>query len=52
MAESFDCTPTKLSPAKRRHFYKKAYHEKQPFVTVDEKGNTCMNSEVHSTVVK
>ena len=32
--------------------YKNAYHEKWPFVTIDEEGYTCMNSEVHSTVVK
>ena len=31
---------------------KKAYHEKWPFITLDEKGDTCVNSEVLSTVVK
>ena len=54
MAESFDCAPAKLSPVKKRRFqpFKKAYPEKWPFVTVDEKGDTSVNSEVHSTVVK
>ena len=53
MAESIDHAPAKPSPVKRRHFQtlKKAYHEKWPFITTDEKGDTCMNSEVHSTVV-
>ena len=39
---------------RRRCFqtFKKAYHEKLPFITVDEKGDTCMNSEVCNTVVK
>ena len=32
--------------------FKKAYHEKLPFVTIDKKGDTCINSEVNSTVVK
>ena len=54
MAESIDRAPAKLSPAKRTHFqtFKKAYHEKWPFITTDEKGDTCMNSEVRSSVVK
>ena len=54
MAESIDCAPAKPSPAKRRRFQmvKKAYHEKRPFVIVDEEGDTCVNSEVRSTVVK
>ena len=54
MAESIDCAPAKLSPAKRRHFqtFKKEYREKRSFTTVDEKGDTCVNSEVCSSVVK
>ena len=54
MAKSIDCTPVKPTPAKRRRFqtFKKAYHEKWPFVTIDKKGDTCVNSEVNSTVVK
>ena len=32
--------------------FKKASHEKWPFVTVDEKDDTCLNSEVRSAVVK
>ena len=41
MAESVDCAPAKPSPAKRRRFqtFKKAYHKKWPFVTVDEEGD-------------
>ena len=54
MAESIDRAPAKLSPVKRRRFqmFKKVHHEKWSFTTVDEKGYTCMNSEVHSSVVK
>ena len=54
MAESIDCTPSKPSPAKKRHFqtFEKACHEKWPSVIIDEKGDTCMDSEVCSTVVK
>ena len=54
MAESIDYAPAKPTPAKRRRFqtFKKAYHEKWPFVTIDEEGDTCVNSEVHVTVVK
>ena len=54
MAESIDHAPAKPSPAKRRCFqmFKTASHEKWPFVTVDEKGDTCVNSEVPSVVVK
>ena len=54
MAESIVRTPAKPSSSKRRCFqmFKKAYHEKWPFITIDEKGDTCLNSEVHSTVVK
>ena len=54
MAESFDHAPAKPSPAKRRQFqtFKKASHEKWPFTTVDEKGDTCVNSEVPSAVVQ
>ena len=45
---------TKPSLVKRRRFqmFKKAYHEKWPCITVDEKSYTCVNSEVCSTVVK
>ena len=54
MAESIDGAPAKPSPAKRRHFqmFKKAYHEKWPYVTIDKEGDTCMKSKVRSTVVK
>ena len=54
MDESIDRAPAKPSPAKRRRFqmFKKAYHEKWPFVSVDEEGDTCVNSEVRSSVVK
>ena len=54
MAESIDHAPAKPSPAKRRRFqtFKKAHHEKWPFVTIDEEDETCVNSEVRSTVVK
>ena len=31
--------------------FKKAYHEKRPFVTIDGKDDACVNSEVCSTVV-
>ena len=55
MADFIDCAPTKPSPAKRRCFQrckkKKAYHEKWPFVTIGKKDDTCVNFEVHSTVV-
>ena len=54
MAESIDHAPAKPSPVKRRHFqmFKKAFHEKWPSVTVDKKGDTCVNSEVPSAVVQ
>ena len=54
MAESIDRAPAKPSPVKRRCFqtFKKGSHEKWPFVTVDEKGDTCINSEVPSAVMK
>ena len=53
MAESIDHVPAKPSPVKRRRFqtFKKAYHEKWPFITVDKEDDTCVNSEVCSTVV-
>ena len=54
MAESIDRASAKQSPAKRRRFqtFKKAIHEKWPLVTIDEKGDTYVNSEVCSSVVK
>ena len=54
MAESIDHAPAKLFPAKKRCFqtFKKAYHEKWPFITVNKEGDACMNPEVCSTVVK
>ena len=54
MAGSIDWAPAKRPPAKRRCFqtFKTANNEKLPFVTVDEEGDTCVNSEVHVTVVK
>ena len=54
VADSIDRTPAKLSPAKRRRiqmFKKKHTMRSGLFVTIDEKGDTCVNSEVHSTVV-
>ena len=53
MAESIDHAPAKPSPVKRRRFqrFKKVYHERWPFVMIDEEGDTCANSEVCSTVV-
>ena len=53
-AESINRDTVKPSPAKRRRFptFKKAYHEKWPLVTVDQKGDICVNSEVRSSVVK
>ena len=45
MVESIDHAPSE------KDTFKKAYHEKWPFVTVDEEGDTYVNSEVHSTVV-
>ena len=54
MGEVIDRAPAKPSPAKRRRFqmFKKVHHEKWSFTTVDEKGDTYVNSEVHSIVVK
>ena len=54
MTESIDPALVKPSPAKRKRFqtFEKAYHEKWPLVTINEKGDTCTNSIVHSTVVK
>ena len=54
MAGSADCAPAKPSPAKKRWFQKfmKEYLEKWSFITVDEKGDTCMNSEVRTAVLK
>ena len=54
MAESTDCASAKPSLAKKRGFqtFKKDCHEKWPFITIEEKSAACMNSEVHSTVVK
>ena len=54
MAESIDCAPAKPSPPKRRCFqmFKKVHHEKWSFATIDKKGDTCMNSQVHSSAVK
>ena len=54
MAESVVRASAKPSPTKRRYFqmFMKACHEKWPFSTVDKKGDTFVNSEVHSTVVK
>ena len=54
MAESIDRAPAKPSPVKMRCFklFKNVHHEKWSFATIDEKGDTCMNSEVRSSVVK
>ena len=54
VAEPIDRTRAKRCLERSRSFqtFKKAYHEKWPLVTVDEKGDTGMNSEVGSTVVK
>ena len=53
MAQSIDCAPVKPSPVKRGRFqtFEEAHHEKWPFVTIDEKGDTCENFEVRSTVM-
>ena len=53
MAETIDRASAKLSPVKRRFSkrVKKAYHEKWPFITINEEGDTCVNSEVGRTVV-
>ena len=54
MAESIDHALAESSPVKRRHFqtFKKVHHEKWSFATIDEKGDTCVNSEVHISVVE
>ena len=54
VTESIDHASAKQSPAERRCFqtFKKADHEKWPYVTIDGKGDTCVNSEVCCTVVK
>ena len=54
MAESIDCAPAKPSPAKKKHIqtFDKVHCEKWSFATNDEKGDTCVNSEVCSSVVK
>ena len=53
MAKSVDCALAKPSPAKRRQVQTltKAYHKEWPFTNVDKKGDTCVNSEIHSTFV-
>ena len=54
MSKSFDDEPGKPSTAKRRRFqtFKKVHHEKWFLATTDKKGDTCVNSEVHSSVMK
>ena len=54
IAKSFDRAPAKPSPAKRRRFqmFKKVHPEKWSFATIDEKGDTFLNSEVCGSVVK
>ena len=54
MAESIDRAPAKPFPAKRRRFqtFKEVHYEKWSFATIDEKGDTCVNTEVRSSVVK
>ena len=54
MAESIGRAPGKPSPVKRRRFqkFKQVHHEKWSFATVDEKGDTCVNSEDRSGGVK
>ena len=54
VAESIDRAPAKPFPVKRRRFqtFKKVHHEKWSLATIDEKGDTRVNSEVHSSVVK
>ena len=54
MSRSTDCAPAKPFPVKKRCFqkFKKEYHGKWPFVTVNEKCDTFIKSEVRKTVVK
>ena len=53
MAESFDRAPAKPSLAKRCfQTFKKVHHDEWSLATVDEKGDTCVNSGVRGTVVK
>ena len=54
MAESVDHAPANPSSAKRSCFqtFKKAYLEKWLFLIIEEKGDTCVDSEVHCSVVK
>ena len=54
MAKSIDHAPAKPSQTKRRRFqtFQKVHHEKWSLASVDEKGDTCVNSEVYSSVVK
>ena len=53
MAESSDSAPVKPSPAKRRfRMFKKVHHGKWSLATTDKKGETCVNTEIWSSVVK
>ena len=52
MAKSIDCSAAKPSAAKGFQTFKKVHREKWSLTTVDEKGDTCVNSEVRGSVVK
>ena len=54
MAESIDRAPAKPSPVKMRCFklFKNVHHEKWSFATIDKNGDTCVNFEICSSVLK
>ena len=54
MAKCIDRAPAKPSSARRRcvQIFNKMYHQKWPFIFIDGKGDTFVNTEVCSTVVK
>ena len=57
ICENVSCTTSRtcktvFSEKETFQTFKKVHLEKRSFATIDEKGNTCMNSEVCSRVVK